>query len=166
MIYINDNDKERILAKDYTGEASIVILTNQNNELLLHLRDDIPEIIYPNYWTVPGGMRENNETAEEAATREVLEETGFRAGKLRLFAHTIDTDGRNELISVYEGKIDKDISELVLNEGADMQYFAFSKIAHLKIIPFVKKVLQKYAETRGLNLGPSNTPGGSMFPKP
>lgn len=152
MIFINHDDEKRILANDYNGEASIVILTNHNNEVLLHLRDDIPIIIYPDYWTVPGGMKEDYETPEEAAKREVEEETGFTTDSLTLFAHTIDTNGRNELISVYQGKIDKKISELQLSEGADMQYFPFSKIGELKIIPFVKKVLEKYAEINSLTL--------------
>jgi len=147
MIYINDDDEKRITEKDYTGEASIVILTNQKNELLLQLRDNIPTIIHPDYWTVPGGMQEKNETARETAIREVEEEIGYKTTKLNLFAQTIDTKGRNELISVFEGKIDKDISELHLTEGADMKYFSFDEMNDLKVIPFVKKVLQKYKET-------------------
>lgn len=146
MMYIKEDDQRRISLGDYTGEASIVLLVNPRNEVLLLLRDDIPTIIYPDYWTVPGGQKEENETSEKAAIREVHEETGYKIESLSLFAQTIDTHGRNELISVYEGKIDSNISELVLNEGADMQFFPLAEIESMKIILFVKEVLMKYSK--------------------
>ena len=34
------------------------------------------------YWTVPGGFMENNETTEEAAIRETLEETDRKSTRL------------------------------------------------------------------------------------
>lgn len=38
------------------------------------------------YWTVPGGFMENNETAEEGAIRETLEETGASIALVDLLA--------------------------------------------------------------------------------
>ncbi len=47
------------------------------DELLAYRRDDKPEIPFPNFWDLPGGGREGEETPFECAQREVFEEFGF-----------------------------------------------------------------------------------------
>ena len=58
--------------KDYIGVGCGAVIVNENNEILLQLRNKAPE---KEYWSIPGGKVEMFETLEEAVKREVKEET-------------------------------------------------------------------------------------------
>ena len=58
---------------------AVVILFNENNEILLEERAD------DGYFDFPGGGIDLKEEAEEAAKRELLEETGLEALELEFF---------------------------------------------------------------------------------
>lgn len=60
------------------------LLLVQDNLLLTCLRDDIPEIPFPDHWNLPGGGREGEETPVKCALRELREEFGLRLPKYRL----------------------------------------------------------------------------------
>lgn len=59
--------------------VSTVIVINENKEVLLQLRKD------NSLWGLNGGSIEIDETCEEAAKRELFEETGLIADSLKLF---------------------------------------------------------------------------------
>ena len=71
--------------RDKTGHMplliphSVVILLNEHNEILLEERSD------DGYFDFPGGGIDLKETGEEAAIRELKEETGIVADSLKLF---------------------------------------------------------------------------------
>ena len=56
---------------------STAILVNPNREILVNLRDNDPEIIFPNQWSLIGGHVEPGEKPEDGLIREVKEEIGF-----------------------------------------------------------------------------------------
>jgi 8-oxo-dGTP diphosphatase len=72
--------------------ADIVVLRMEGApEILLVQRKDPP---FQDMWALPGGFMEMEETLEEAARRELFEETSIKAGELIRF-DTYDKPGRD-----------------------------------------------------------------------
>ncbi|MCT4596310.1 MAG: NUDIX domain-containing protein [Vallitalea sp.] len=65
--------------KPLTLSTSGAIILDKDNKVLLHHRSD------NDLWGVPGGIIELGESVEDAAKREVYEETGLIAHNLNLF---------------------------------------------------------------------------------
>jgi len=60
-----------------------VVLLREDGAALLQHRDDIPGIFDPGLWVFPGGHREGQETSQQTARRDFLEETRYQCGELQ-----------------------------------------------------------------------------------
>ena len=76
MSYIGD--LRELVGKRPLLTAGATVIVIKDNKILLNLRSDT------NTWGVPGGGLELGETLEEAARRELYEETGLTAEKFTL----------------------------------------------------------------------------------
>ena len=68
-------------ARPIVGIGIVVI---KGDQVLLCRRGKPPNV---GSWTLPGGAQDLGETCEEAARRELLEETGLTVGELHFCAH-------------------------------------------------------------------------------
>lgn len=99
-------------------------------KVLLIQRGNYP---YKTSWAFPGGFMNMNETAEQAALRELKEETGLKDVIVRqLYTYTdIDRDPRERVISIAHYALAR-ISEVKAGDDAkEAKWFSLSEIPNL-----------------------------------
>lgn len=144
-IFLKSEDTKDIQQGRYNGEAAMVMLINKRGEILLNLRDNKPNILYPAHWAILGGGVEQGETPLQAARREIQEEIGHAIkGPIKEFAKIIDRNGKGHLVTIFVTSIDKAINELELREGKALKFFPKKQLPELKITPFLKEVILAY----------------------
>lgn len=116
---------------------SAVIITNEKGEILLQKRGEKEDI-----WGLPGGAVEIGESIEEAAIREVKEETGFdiKVDYLigvysKYFTEYPNGDVAQSICNSFKGTITGGQLSIDNNETIDLQYFNKDNIPNL----FVKQ---------------------------
>jgi 8-oxo-dGTP diphosphatase len=98
-----------------------IIFFNDQRQILLLLRDDIPGIPYPNMWDIPGGHVEQDETPEQCIVREMKEEMGLDLIDFNKFT-VIDFADRMEY--VFWKKENLNINSIILTEGQCLKWFS------------------------------------------
>lgn len=121
------------------SRLSAVILLDDAGHILLQHRDaNAPTA--PNLWGLPGGSIEAGESAEEAAHREVLEETGLHLeGPLTLFWHSMfpsaSQPGTYNENYVYISHTHARQEDVILGEGQAMVFTQPQQIFTLDLAP-------------------------------
>ncbi|MBU0991063.1 MAG: NUDIX hydrolase [Proteobacteria bacterium] len=101
-------------------KGASIIFINDRNQVLLFLRDDKPEIPYPNMWDVPGGHVEKDETPRECIIREMKEEIDIELKQFQFFK-SYDFPDREE--HMFWKKENLSINTIHLTEGQCMKWF-------------------------------------------
>lgn len=137
-----------------------IILENDNGELLLYLRDNKPEIPFPNHWDLIGGHVEDGETPEEALVREVKEELGYDLEEYSFFKKFICTEGDAypNIKYIYYGKFNVPPGEITLYEGQRAQYFSPAEIPGINFANILKDIVLEYLEWSGNKSGTGKWP--------
>lgn len=120
--YLSTLPKKRI-------SAGILILNDKNQILLV-------KPTYRDYWTLPGGVVEKNESPLAACIRETKEEIGLALKPKHLFALVFEKDkskyDENLHVFFYYGKItEKQISSIKLQED-EIEKFEFVDLDEVK----------------------------------
>ncbi len=135
-------------------KIAAIIFENDKEEILLYLRDNKPEIPFPDYWDLIGGHVEEGETPEDALVREVKEELDIDLKEYSFFKiyECLTGDAYENIKYIYTGKINIPIEEMTLLEGVRPQYFSREEIPNVKFANILKYIVMDYINhTNSLN---------------
>ena len=97
-------------------EVAIAII-HQDNQFLMQLRDDLPNIVLPGHWGFFGGHLDPGEDADTAIWRELEEEIAYVPDSLSLFRRIED---ERVVRHFYHTELAVSLAQLKLQEGQDM----------------------------------------------
>ena len=105
--------------------------TNRHREVLLILRKNEP---FADQWALPGGFLDEDETLEQAAARELMEETGVSCKNLQQLGvwSTVNRDPRTRVISVsFLAEISADQNPVAADDAKDARWFRIDTVPDL-----------------------------------
>ena len=127
-------------------QIAMVLLFDPQGRLLVYLRDNKPDIPFPNHWDFFGGHVEEGETPEEALVREVKEELGIELRHWNFFRRYECTEGDAypNIKYLYWARIDKTAEELTLHEGQRLLSITPDERRHLKFANILGQLLEEF----------------------
>ncbi|WP_313467084.1 NUDIX hydrolase [Carnobacterium sp.] len=144
--------------RSYVGHREIIlnfaggIITNEKNEILLQLRTD------KKLWGLPGGVVERGESVEQAAKREVTEETGLQVevdSLLGIYSAYFDTypngDKAQTITTMFIFKTAK--GELTVGDAAetlDLKFFSQDNLPQIANQQHKDAIQDFFSEKRGI----------------
>lgn len=143
------------MRRDYTAAAepsvprgAVAIIANRWGEILLHRRDNLPHIAWPDCWSVLGGGCDPGEDPAHAIVRELDEEAGLHVDDLTQLFEVLDEHGSGQLITFFAASWDGDASALPLSEGVELRFVVPEHLAALTIPPYIRDGIDRYLAAR------------------
>jgi 8-oxo-dGTP diphosphatase len=124
----------------------MVLLFDRHNRLLIYLRDNTPDIPFPNHWDFFGGHLEEGETPGQALVREVKEELGIELADRNFFRTYTCTEGDAypNIKYIFWAKLDKDLNELTLYEGQMLRGIRRDERAGVRFANILGAILEDF----------------------
>lgn len=141
----------------FTG-AKIVL--HCDGWVLTYLRDDHAHIPFPAHWDLPGGGRENDESADECALRELYEEFGITIDPARIAWRRVyqswSNPGSTSHFMAAEISADE-IAQIVFgNEGQRWQMMPIAEyLTRERCVPHLRDRLRDFVDATKLIALPS-----------
>ena len=133
--WVDEQERKWLAGLIPNPQVASTIVINNCGEVLFLLRDDNPNISFPNYWSLPGGVVEFNELPEQAAHRELQEETGLVVDLSYWKVYQRQPQKRGIILDqyIYIGTTDKACDEMTLSEGQALRFLKRDEINSLPI---------------------------------
>jgi ADP-ribose pyrophosphatase YjhB (NUDIX family) len=122
----------------------MLLIVTGDGGLLLHHRDDKPEIPNPDCWAGFGGAVEGGESIEDAVLREVREETGLQIADPIFLTEAVDHEGDGRTVSLFYMVGDVRPEDISLTEGAGVGVHRIEDLPGLEMTPFVRRAIYSH----------------------
>lgn len=139
------------MTRSKTPQPASSAIIERDGRYLLVLRSKPPSDAM---YAFPGGRGEPGETPAETALRELLEETGIRAEKPRLFA-TYDLPGHEDgpgvpsfFLSVFRVQADRGAVAVAADDAAGVGWYTAEEIARLPTPDSVRECIARLEAER------------------
>ncbi|WP_434443267.1 NUDIX hydrolase [Lentzea sp. E54] len=109
-------------------EGTNIVMMNSAEQVLLYLRDDKPEIRFPNTWCLPGGYLEDGERPHDCVRREIEEEMGVVLAP-RDVRPLCSAQRSYGVEHTFWAEVDLDLDRVVLTEGQRLRWFTREEAA-------------------------------------
>jgi 8-oxo-dGTP diphosphatase len=137
-------DQRAFEMNQWNGRAGTALVTNEFGEILLHLRDDKPEISHPNQWGFLGGGCENGEEPTQAVLRELFEEAELIVETAEPLCRLIDLEGSQGLVTVFRVVTEVRLADMRLHEGQEIRFFSQEQVRELPLDPLIREILNQF----------------------
>ena len=121
--------------------GSSIIFVNDRGQILLLLRDNKPDLPYPNMWDVPGGHVEADESPETCIMREMKEEMDLALDEFELFSKV---EFKDRIEYTFWAKTDLSIDEIKLTEGQKLQWFTRDEAKQTQLAYGFNEIVEKF----------------------
>jgi len=122
-----------------------VIPVRPDGAILLLLRDNRPDLAAANLWSTLGGRLERGETPEQAAWRELEEESGLRPARLFPAGHVDGPSLREPQIQlrqhIFAASVTWTLDDVILAEGQGVDWFTPEAARCLPIAPPIRPAI-------------------------
>lgn len=124
-----------------------IILQDQNENYILHLRDKNAKTM-TGQWSLVGGEVNKDEDPETAAVREVKEETNLNILEIKRIKKINFNSEWNAII--FKATVNTNIDKIKISEGKKLSFFSKAKlINHLSKLKYSNLFLETLKESLG-----------------
>lgn len=120
-------------------ESVSIILQNKEGKILMQLRDNKPNILYPNCWGFFGGSLKKGETPEEGIKREIKEEINYNLKNYSYIGEFIFGELKCHIFLKKDFEMNE--KDIVVKEGQKCSFFSINEIKIKKDVALPSKII-------------------------